>query len=442
MTRAGGGTPLTGAYAADRLCELGLDPAERPAKQALFERALRRFDELETGRSEHVFWVPGRLEVFGKHTDYAGGRTLVAAVPRGFAVAVGRRPDATIHVIDAARGQSVILSTSGVSDAAQPTGWRKYVETVVGRLARNFPDSALGANIVLASDLPRASGMSSSSALMVGVAAALGRMADLDSRPEWRANINGPLGAAAYYACIENGKTFGTLTGDAGVGTRGGSEDHAAIMMGKPSHLTAFAFDPMRQIASVAVPDGWRFVLTPSGVVADKTGGAMGPYNHLSRAADVLLRLWNETQPPATSLAAALASSSDAVSRLRAVASRQNLRGWPPGVLTTRLEHFIREDARVPLAVAAFRAGDAATLGRLSAESQRDAEVLLCNQVPETVALVAAARELAAFGASSFGAGFGGSVWALVPRQAATRFAAGWRSGAFVASPSPPLSEL
>ena len=436
-------TPPTGAYAADRLCELGLDPAERPAKQGLFERALRRFDGLETGRPEHLFWVPGRLEVFGKHTDYAGGRTLVAAVPRGFAVAVGRRADDTVHVIDSARNQSVVLSTNGPSDEPGPTtGWRKYVETVVGRLSRNFPGSALGANVVLASDLPRASGMSSSSALMIGVAAALGRVGDLDSRPEWRQNINGPLGAAAYYACIENGKTFGTLRGDAGVGTHGGSEDHAAIMTGRASNLTAFTFDPMRQMDSVAVPDGWRFVLTPSGVAADKTGGAMGPYNHLSRAADVLLRLWNETQPPATSLAVALASSSDAVSRLRAVANRQTPEGWPAEVLTTRLEHFIREDARIPLAVAAFRAADAASLGRLSAESQRDAEVLLCNQVPETVALVTAARELAAFGASSFGAGFGGSVWALVPRHAAPRFAAAWRSGAFMATPSPPLSEL
>lgn len=436
-------TARTAAQAADTLCALGLDPAERPAKHALFELALTRFDGLGTGRPEHLFWVPGRLEVFGKHTDYAGGRTLVAAVPRGFAVAVGHRADDTIHVVDAARDQSVVLSSSGATEPATAmTGWRRYVETVVRRLSRNFPGAAVSANIVQASDLPRASGMSSSSALMVGVAAALGRVADLGSRPEWRANVNGPLDAAAYYACIENGQTFGTLAGDAGVGTHGGSEDHAALITGQAGRLSAFAFVPMRQIDSVAVPDEWRFVLTPSGVAADKTGGAMGPYNHLSRAADVLLRLWNETQPPATSLAVALASSSDAVSRLRAVASRQSLEGWPPGVLTTRLEHFIREDARIPLAVAAFRAVDAAALGRLSAESQRDAEVLLCNQVPDTVALVAAARELDAFAAASFGAGFGGSVWALVPRHAATRFAAAWRSGAFVASPSPPLSEL
>ncbi len=52
---------------------------------------VRLFDQCDALRSrlgwavpEHAWWIPGRLEVFGKHTDYAGGRTLVAALPRGF----------------------------------------------------------------------------------------------------------------------------------------------------------------------------------------------------------------------------------------------------------------------------------------------------------------------------------------------------------------------
>ena len=61
---------------------------------------------------------------------------------------------------------------------------------------------------------------------------------------------------------------------------------------------------------------------------------------------------------------------------------------------------------------------DTAALGDLSAESQADAETLLDNQVQETVELVASARRLGAFASSSFGAGFGGSVWALVHQDA------------------------
>ena len=54
------------------------------------------------------------------------------------------------------------------------------------------------------------------------------------------------------------------------------------------------------------------------------------------------------------------------------------------------------------------------------------AEALLGNQVPETVALAASARELGAAASSAFGAGFGGSVWALVPRGDAEGFATAW----------------
>ena len=58
------------------------------------------------------------------------------------------------------------------------------------------------------------------------------------------ANIHGRLDLAGYCACLENGMTLGSLQGDAGVGTHGGSEDHAAILTGRPSMLSAFAFVP------------------------------------------------------------------------------------------------------------------------------------------------------------------------------------------------------
>jgi galactokinase len=321
-------------------------------------------------------------------------------------------------------------------------GWRNYVQTVVRRLSHNFPGLTIGADIILASDLPRASGMSSSSALMIGVAAALGRVTGIHTRPEWIANIRQGLDAASYYACIENGMTFGTLAGDAGVGTHGGSEDHAAIVTGKPGCLSAFAFVPLRHVDEVRLPDDWWFVLTPSGIAADKTGGAKGPYNSLARGVEVLLSLWNESYAHAASLAAALATSRDAASHLRELAGRSSVEGWSPGKLTNRLDHFIREDARIPLAVEAFRQADSASLDRLSADSQRDAEILLGNQVPETAALAGSARALGAFAASSFGAGFGGSVWALVHRDAALAFADRWHQGGFIATPAPPLSEL
>ena len=68
-------------------------------------------------------------------------------------------------------------------------GIQRYVHVVAHRFHVNFPGCDLGANIAIASDLPRASGMSSSSALTVGIALALIKRADLRERPEWYSHL-------------------------------------------------------------------------------------------------------------------------------------------------------------------------------------------------------------------------------------------------------------
>ncbi len=430
---------MTGVEAAARLVVQGLHPSEEHAKASCFASVLERVPA--DGQWRH-WWVPGRLEVFGKHTDYAGGRTLVAALPRGFAVAAVRRNDATIAVTDARSNERVTLTPDALE--APLTGWVNYVQTAARRLARNFPGATSGAEIVFASDLPRAAGMSSSSALVVSIATVLVRLRFIERTDRWQRNIRSPLEAAGYLACIENGSSFGTLGGDRGVGTHGGSEDHAAMLTGTSGHLSAFAFTPMRRVGTSPLPPDWTFVIAPSGVVAEKTGAARGLYNRLSEGARRLLELWNgaSAPAPARSLAEALVSQEGAVERLRTLIGGSRVNGWPPDALQRRLEHFLREDARIPAAVQAFTAADAAALADLAEESQRDAEDLLGNQVPETVALARSARTLGAIGACSFGAGFGGSVWALVEREMASSFASRWHPDAFIASPGPPLIEL
>ena len=441
---------MTGATLVDMLIDRGLDRSEAGPKRALFDAVVARLAGLPRApaadaRDVGAWWVPGRLEVFGKHTDYAGGRTLVCAVPRGFAVVARPRSDGALHVLDVKREQDVTLFAAAASSGAQSfTGWRRYVAVVAHRLERNFPGVVLAGDIVIASDLPRASGMSSSSALMIAIATALVRLCGIDRRREWVENIAGPRDAAGYYAGIENGSSFGTLAGDEGVGTHGGSEDHAAILTATPRELSAFAFVPMRAIARIPVPEAWRFVLTPCGVLAQKAGAAREAYNRLAEGVRVLFDLWNrDASPAAASLGAALGEQNPgAIEHMRALVRRSSIPGWPPDALERRLDHFIREDARVPDAVESFRAVNASQVGLLAEGSQLDAERLLGNQISETSALARSARTLGAFAASSFGAGFGGSLWALVDRDRAAAFAERWHAEAFVAVPGPPLVEL
>lgn len=92
--------------------------------------------------------------MFGKHTDDAGGRALVAAVPRGIAAAALPAEDGRLIVIDAVSGERVEWQAGDAADAA--AGWSRYVATVAGHLAANFAGVNLSARIAFASDLPQA----------------------------------------------------------------------------------------------------------------------------------------------------------------------------------------------------------------------------------------------------------------------------------------------
>jgi galactokinase len=454
---------MTGSALAAALVARGLQADELPAKRSLFELVLARLAAIdqadgsiaagsERSARVHAWWVPGRLEVFGTHTDYAGGHTLVCAVPRGFTVVARRRIDNVVRVIDARREQDVsLIPEEEIRDATQSLhqGWRRYVAVVSRRLARNFPGARLSTDIVLASDLPRASGMSSSSALVVAVATALVDAAALRTRAEWHANIHGIEDEAGYYACMENGLSFGSLDGDGGVGTHGGSEDHAAILTGTAQHLSAFTFVPMRALDVVRMPPSWRFVLTPSGVPAQKAGIAREAYNRLADGTRILLELWNQqSERPVNSLRAALMMDAtgtldwDRIDLLRRLIQRTNVPAWSEEALVHRLLHFVREDFRTIDSVDAFRQSDGARVGQLAADSQSDAEICLRNQIPETIALASSARKLGAFASRSFGAGFGGSVWALVDADRGEEFVRKWNPQAFVAMPGPALVKI
>lgn len=424
-------------------------PAGREALVSLAEEEFVR----RTGRRPEWRWhVPGRIEIFGKHTDYAGGQSLVAAVPRGFAVVAAPRRDDDLRVIDARHHDEVLIPAN---DAEPRRGWVNYAAVTVRRLARNFPGLPLGTDIAIASDLPRAAGVSSSSALVVGLATALIRRSGAGLRTDWRELITSPEDLAWYLGCVENGLTYKTLAGTVGVGTHGGSQDHTAIIGCKADHVSHFRFMPVERVSDTPMPAGWTFVILSSGVHADKAGSVRERYNRASLAVRALVSIWQrETGSTNASLSAALESAPDAEQRLLEALPRVPVPDFSVADLERRLSQLSRELARVPLAAEAFARADEQTMGELTRGSQADAETLLGNQIHETCALARLAYEHGAFAASGFGAGFGGSVWALAPTDHAEGFAARWRQAyveackptgnveSFTCRPSDPVVEM
>ncbi len=446
---------VAGAPQAERLREMGMSADSAASKAPQYAHCETALDAAGAGGRRQSYWVPGRVELLGKHTDYAGGRSLLCAIERGFSVRVAAREDARVRVFDVVRNErhEVALARDA---AGRPSDWSNYVGTVARRIARDFPDARRGVDIALSSDLPSAAGLSSSTVLVVAVALAL-----LEANGLWGATGGSALFAsreelAVYLGAIESGAPYGAFGDDRGVGTLGGSQDHVAVLCCKAGCLSQFAFAPVRREAEFPMSRGYSLAFGVSGVVANKTGAARERYNRLSRAVSRLLGQWNvETHRADATLAAALASAPDGRERMRELAERAAGRAadaaFTARELRDRLAQFLEEAFDlVPAASDALRRGALDELGAIVDRSQHLSEALLGNQVPETVALQRLAREQGAVAASAFGAGFGGSVWALVPTAAADEFVGNWgrlyrtsqplaarRSNFFVSVPGP-----
>lgn len=310
-------------------------------------------------------------------------------------------------------------------DLLLPKGdWTVYPATVVRRLSRDFGPLYVGMDLSFHSDLPQDAGLSSSGALITAVALALSDANGLPDNPAWRAAIPSREALAGYLGAVENGRAFGRFPADGGVGTQGGSQDHTAILCSRPGMLVQYGFDPVRFERAIPFPAGHVLVVAVSGVVAAKTREAMVLYNGLAETAQGLLGIWHERHGgPARTLYAAITGRRGAA---------LTLRGWLAGhprqqQLEARLDQFVAECEEVIPAVADLLGkGSVAGLGELIDRSQAGAERGLGNQVPETIHLQRSARRLGAVAASAFGAGFGGSVWALVRDEEAQEFTQGW----------------
>lgn len=413
----------------------GLGAKAAAYKAELFAKCCRH--HIESGIDENtavlLLFVPGRIEVLGKHTDYAGGRSLLATVEKGFCAAAIKQPGKTLNLTDIRRGERVCF---GIDRAIVPSlrHWSNYPMTVAKRVAMNFADPLYGAKVAFASDLPPAAGMSSSSAMIVIFFLVIAMLNDLFMREEYKANITDTESLAAYLGTVENGQGFGSLVGDKGVGTCGGSEDHTAILCCRPKSLSQYAFCPVRMERHVRMPEGFMFAIANSGVSAQKTGATREKYNRVANLAATIEQVWNRYTGRQDPHLAAILDHVGTIPLndrlLESIKSSAALTPYDYQSLLERLQQFIEESTHIiPAAGDALLRGDMQNFAELVDRSQRYAEDLLKNQIPETIFLARRARELGAAASSAFGGGFGGAVWALVRNDMLSDFLAQWSSG-------------
>jgi galactokinase len=264
---------------------------------------------------------------------------------------------------------------------------------------------------------------------VVGFFSVLSAVNELANRPLYQEVITDQLSLAEYLGTTENGQSYRKFAGDKGVGTFGGSEDHTAILCSEPGKLKCFSYAPTTFVRAVSIPAGYVFVIGSSGVKAEKTGGAQQWYNDVATLAADAATTWRKSLgTDDANLAQAIRNPAFSKEKMVEVLLSHSDPTWGTR-LAQRFEHFYREDQEyIPAALNALDAADLAAFGAAVRDSQAGAEQLLGNQVEETIALVRIALDCGAFAASAFGAGFGGSVWALVKTDQAESMRKQWET--------------
>ncbi len=376
----------------------------------------------------HHYRIPGRIELVGKHVDYAGGRSITCAVDLAITAEARALAAPVLRVQDSQRPEVVELALN--DDCTAPAGhWSVYAAAVVRRLCSDFPGIRTGVDLRLQSTLPESAGLSSSSAFVVAVATALVEANGLPATERWLEAIPTTLARAEYFGAMETGAPFGPFAGDLGVGVRGGAQDPVAILCAQAGHCGVFSYLPATLHEYVPWPKQQVLVVAVSGVEATKTGNARAQYN---RVADSMRALASAAS--AHTVAEALAQGDRAF--LEGIAAK-GLPDFPSDYLLPRFAQFCEEVGTVvPAVAAALAAGDLKALGQWVDRSQALATAGLRNQVSETIALQRSARELGAVAASAFGAGFGGAVWAMVAADSAEEFRKRWGQHYLAAFPA------
>jgi len=327
----------------------------------------RRLGQGEDGVLVRVH-APGRVNLIGDHTDYAGGWVLPMAIDRGTTIEY-RRSGERVQLISSAEPAAVTLELSGGA-GAEPAGWGRYAAGVLATYGQ-----ARGGFGVVHSDLPIGAGLSSSSSLTVAFALAVGFE-----------------GTALELAQLcQEAETLGS-------GVPGGIMDQLCSAAGRSGHALLIDCTSL-DVEAVALPPSAEVLVAHSGQPRTLVGSA-----YADRRNDCELA------------AAELGPLRDA--------SEADVEGIAEDRLRRRARHVVTENARVLEAAAALKSGDLAGAGRLMDASHRSLAADFDVSTPALDQLAGTLRALPGVcGARLTGAGFGGCVVALAEAGTAERLA-------------------
>ena len=375
---------------------------ERRAREAF----LRHFDTEPT----LLVQAPGRVNLFGEHTDYNDGLVLPCAIDFGTVVAARRRTDGTVRVVAADFKEAVdsfTIQAKLEKDAAE--AWTDYVRGAVQMLVdRGVAPS--GADLAIAGDVPQGAGLSSSASLLVALISTFLVLDDVEGFT--------PTDIAVAARAAEN--EF--------VGVQCGIMDQLVSARGVAGHALLIDCRTL-DVRPVEVAGGLKVLIVHSGIERGLVGSE---YNRRRAECTRAARHYGVTALRDVD-AAMLVSKRDGLD----------------DVAFRRARHIVSENARVLDTASALAAGDTASLRRLMAgshASMRDDFEITTPGIDRLVEILSGAVGDRG-GVRMTGGGFGGCVVAVLAADAVPdalaaiaggyRTPAGVQAATYLCQPSP-----
>lgn len=302
--------------------------------------------------------APGRVNLIGEHTDYTGGLVFPMAIDRW--TTIDYDVTGSEIVLDSAHEDGTVSMALGQSfDAAMTPSWGRYVGAVASLL-----DSPRGISGRINTTIPVGAGLSSSAALEIAVALALGseltssELAQLTRRAEH----------------IATGVPTGIM-------------DQLCIASARDGHGTIIDCHTL-EVQHVSIPTDLKIVVR---FIAHRTlvGSA-----YADRVAQC-------------------AAAESIIGPLRD-ASLTDVASITDATIASRARHVISENARVVSFASALAGGDYSTAGDIMSDCHRSLAEDFATSNDQMNAAVQDMRAIpGVFGARMTGGGFGGCIVAL-----------------------------
>ncbi|RMD75593.1 MAG: galactokinase [Chloroflexi bacterium] len=337
--------------------------------------------------------APGRVNLIGEHTDYNDGFVFPMALDRATYVASRPRDDRIVRVFSVKfRDEDQFDLDHIVRDTQRQ--WVNYIRGVAkGLLARDLP--LRGADLLIDSDVPAGSGLSSSAALEVAVGYTFQLLNQINLLGEELAL----LAQGAEHAFV---------------GVNCGIMDQLIAALGEAGHALLIDCRDL-SYRPVPIPTHVRIVVCDSGVRHRLAGSE---YNQRRAGCEEAVRILR----PALGKIQALRDV-----RSTDLAEYGHL--LPPELLPL-VRHVVSENERTLAAADALATGDVVKMGQLMVESHQSLRDDYRVSIAELDTLVDLALAVpGCYGSRMTGGGFGGSTVSLVEAEKVDEFVAAMIAG-------------